>query len=498
MAGNNYGTTFVETFGTTSPVSGSAPTTAEDGQPLSGLGAITVVASSAAGTTLSGAGTLVAYMYDPAVLSPNGTGEAASEPDLKLNYDNQTVNFVLETIVHGVTSGAAAEISADTDSGASGTLTLVDATGTIVDNEPLAVTYATAAGTLLPALAVALAFDGQTGDFTLGQVVTGTTSGATGTLVAQTDAGATGTLYLTGVVGTFEDNEAITDPITGAAVVNGTAASSPVAYLKYDGQSGDFTANLVVTGGTSAATGIITADTDAGATGTLTLVAVTGTFVNDETLTDSGTGAAVVNLTQYKTLAYDAQVTNFIAAQVVHGLTSGATGTIQADTDAGTTGTLDLKLITGAFVDNEPIAVQFALANGALYQVFDTANVSPAFEVGQVVTGASSGASGTISAISSDELTVTGTGSTLFEDEESLVGVSQPRWLPLPSANFSVTGTGRDQAFDPVVVETPRRGARIKWVPSSVTFSAGSGGITTHQLGYAPGSNFTTGPTGGR
>lgn len=64
--------------------------------------------------------------------------------------------------------------------------------------------------------------------------------------------------------------------------------------LAYDAQSANFTVGLKVTGA-GGATGWIEADTDAGATGTLTLSNVTGVFVNNEALTDSGTGAAVVN-----------------------------------------------------------------------------------------------------------------------------------------------------------------------------------------------------------
>lgn len=62
-----------------------------------------------------------------------------------------------------------------------------------------------------------LAYDTQTGNFTVGQVVTGGSSGATGTIVADLDGGSTGTLVLSGVSGTFTAAETITDPITGSA-----------------------------------------------------------------------------------------------------------------------------------------------------------------------------------------------------------------------------------------------------------------------------------------
>jgi hypothetical protein len=67
-----------------------------------------------------------------------------------------------------------------------------------------------------------LPYDGQTGDFTIGDKVTGATSGATGTIVADDDQGAAGTLTLTDVTGEFVENEAIADEHTGAAVSNKT------------------------------------------------------------------------------------------------------------------------------------------------------------------------------------------------------------------------------------------------------------------------------------
>ena len=65
--------------------------------------------------------------------------------------------------------------------------------------------------------------------------------------------------------------------------------------LAYDGQSGNYTNGLKVTGGTSGATGWIVYDDDGGATGTLVLTDVSGTFQNDETLTDSSSGSATIN-----------------------------------------------------------------------------------------------------------------------------------------------------------------------------------------------------------
>lgn len=75
-----------------------------------------------------------------------------------------------------------------------------------------------------------LAFDGQTGNFTLNLKITGGISGATGYLTKQTDAGTTGTLWLRNITGTFQDNETITDTSTGSATVNGVLTDGYYDY----------------------------------------------------------------------------------------------------------------------------------------------------------------------------------------------------------------------------------------------------------------------------
>jgi len=67
-----------------------------------------------------------------------------------------------------------------------------------------------------------LGYDGQTANFTVGETITGSTSGATALIQADSDSGATGTLTLSNISGTFEDNETITDESGGEAIVNGT------------------------------------------------------------------------------------------------------------------------------------------------------------------------------------------------------------------------------------------------------------------------------------
>lgn len=65
--------------------------------------------------------------------------------------------------------------------------------------------------------------------------------------------------------------------------------------LPYDTETGTFTEGLVVTGGTSGATGLITHIQDDGTTGSLYIAEVSGTFVDNEAITDTSTGAALVN-----------------------------------------------------------------------------------------------------------------------------------------------------------------------------------------------------------
>ena len=81
------------------------------------------------------------------------------------------------------------------------------------------------------------------------------------------------------------------------------------AKLDYDGQTVNFTIDETVTGGTSNATAIVRIDTDNGSDGTLVLSNVVGIFQNDEVLTGSSTGVAVVNGTLNKVVMFTVQGT---------------------------------------------------------------------------------------------------------------------------------------------------------------------------------------------
>jgi hypothetical protein len=139
---------------------------------------------------------------------------------------------------------------------------------------------------------MALNFDGQTANFTtVGQVVTGATSGAKGTIYLVHDAGSTGTLVLYDVEGTFVDNEIIT-ATNGSATTNGVAVV--VGRLDYDAQAANFVVGETVTQANSNATGMIVAQADAGATGYL-MVTGGGRFVDNEMIT-SASGSATANI----------------------------------------------------------------------------------------------------------------------------------------------------------------------------------------------------------
>lgn len=96
-----------------------------------------------------------------------------------------------------------------------------------------------------------LAFENQTSNFTPGQVITGGTSGATGLLVYQTDDGATGVLSMINISGTFSDNEILTDPLGGSAIVlNSPAGQVPAnkIWLPQNTYRSDIIAYSVVSG----------------------------------------------------------------------------------------------------------------------------------------------------------------------------------------------------------------------------------------------------------
>lgn len=76
-----------------------------------------------------------------------------------------------------------------------------------------------------------LAYDGQTANFTVGDTITGATSGATAVIVADADSGTTGTLSLGSINGAFLNDEIITGNSGGSATVNGQEVLGTVSSL---------------------------------------------------------------------------------------------------------------------------------------------------------------------------------------------------------------------------------------------------------------------------
>lgn len=219
-------------------------------------------------------------------------------------------------------------------------------------------------------------YDGLTVDFTVGQTLTGLTSGCTGIIRQITPADPTsGTMLVSDVTSFYTDTEEITDGDGGDAFANGFSSGSfvfqewdfvspmsnkrfwhsainlddgrvlvagginelnipvrdielydPVAdswtvifgvTLPYNGETSSFTVGEFVAGGTSGAYGLIGADNNTGATGTLSLSTLTGSFTNTEALSDTNVG-----------FSYNSG--SFNVGDSITGLSSGATGTVFA------------------------------------------------------------------------------------------------------------------------------------------------------------------------
>jgi hypothetical protein len=94
------------------------------------------------------------------------------------------------------------------------------------------------------------------------------------------------------------------------------AAHRPGSTLAYINQTANFTVGDIITGGTTGATARIVADSDLGATGTLTLKDIDGEFVSGEVITGSLGGSADVSGTlSHQSAALLGSITNLIAVQ---------------------------------------------------------------------------------------------------------------------------------------------------------------------------------------
>ena len=154
---------------------------------------------------------------------------------------------------------------------------------------------------------------------------------------------------------------------TNATDVTKEAKTAQMGYLFYDNQSANFTASATLTGGTSGATATILADVDWGTEGCLLLGNITGTYQNNEEITDGEdpVGTADVNGTLGETyLAYDNEAGGpFTVANTITGVTSEVTGTLVALQDDGATGKLLISGASGVYEDDEEVGDGTATAD---------------------------------------------------------------------------------------------------------------------------------------
>lgn len=126
---------------------------------------------------------------------------------------------------------------------------------------------------------ISFAFDGGSGTLDVGEDVTNGTVAGAGSSIGGASA-ATGTLYLVTVGGSFNNNDAITGLPSFAASVDG---SNSIILAALSAEFAGWAVGQQVTGRTSLARGVISANTVVGSYRVLTLTTVTGTFV-DETI----------------------------------------------------------------------------------------------------------------------------------------------------------------------------------------------------------------------
>lgn len=232
-----------------------------------------------------------------------------TKPEFYLFYDTeQNGGFAVGDFILGVTSEATAEVIYLDDWGTEGCLGLSNVKGTFQDAENLSRgggVRGVANGTVGNYY---LEYDNEVTGFTVTDVVIGASSGASGTLRGLQDDGAAGKLALemaSTAAGYFDytDGEDLEVSATkeGEATGNNSRAVDAmdniiVAFchgtMAFNNGTDEITAGQILTGGTSAATGIVMKITIAtggwgtnDAAGTITMGNVVGTFQSAETIT---------------------------------------------------------------------------------------------------------------------------------------------------------------------------------------------------------------------
>lgn len=169
-------------------------------------------------------------------------------------------------------------------------------------------------------------------------------SGAIGTLIEQVDAGTSGTLQLRDVVGEYTDNERISDGASADGLVNGTLAvplltPADSLILQVDAveivrgeaiEMIDHLRNWIRLMGWHNGSGFVA----------LRLVR----------------GSQAGDVEELGALAFDNQGTSLTLTHLITGGTSGATGILVEQTDAGATGTIIMKDILGIFENDDALS----------------------------------------------------------------------------------------------------------------------------------------------
>ena len=234
-----------------------------------------------------------------------------------------------------------------------------------------------------------LLYDGGSAVFNVGKTITGATSGATAR-VWSTGSEASGTLSLHNVVGTFQNDEVITDdgssPLTpGAAVANGTVDASffmdavnisgcqftgfgnPTYTIEIPSLNGQIGGNgtddcTLLFNEISGFVGYIQ-HLQGFETGKKFIAGGDSLLKGDVSIRDNFLGYDV----DLVTLGYDNQTTVYTVGKILTGGTSGAVGTIVFDTVAGVgDGTLYLVDVSGTFQNNETITDSNSTPGSAL------------------------------------------------------------------------------------------------------------------------------------
>lgn len=275
-----------------------------------------------------------------------------SHNDGDLNYDNGLGTPVTaDGYIRGATTGAVAKVLDISGTAASGILTLTNTTARFQNNESLVWLNT-------------VNFDGViNGGLAVGNVVTGASSGRTGTIRAIEYSGTSGTLYSEGFTGgAWTNNENIQVGGQTRALADGTGTINSTSWtavlangvltpptttgiLNYEGGSQLIPPAALVTGSVSGASGIVHVQLGVLSTGSLRLNDVSGTWQDSDTI--------IIN----KIVNYDNVVTGqrFRVGDYVIGSASAAYGRVLTVIDDGDdTGRIVLADQTGTFDHTTP------------------------------------------------------------------------------------------------------------------------------------------------